>query len=260
MTKILGSLPSKFRNFRQAWLSLDEAIQTIPNLTARLLDEEATLTSNEETENALAASSKVNKTFTQHKQKENFQKGKNKVTCYNCQKKGYFAKDCWGPKKDRDKGKKSSEEGNFSAFNVEECDTSSLFQVSNEKWIWDSGASDHMTHRREFFTDFIEGDTNATVLLGNNQGLTVKGQGTVKIKKLINEKWFDAVITEVLYVPDLKKNLFSEGTITRKGMKIIKESNYAKIYDNEKIVATAIRESNNLYQMQFQTVITHQVW
>lgn len=39
ITKILGSLPSKFRSFRQAWLSLDEAKQTIQNLTSRLIDE-----------------------------------------------------------------------------------------------------------------------------------------------------------------------------------------------------------------------------
>lgn len=52
MTKILGSLPMKYRNLRQAWLSMDEAKQTIPNLTARLLDEEASLSSFEETERA----------------------------------------------------------------------------------------------------------------------------------------------------------------------------------------------------------------
>ena len=34
ITKILGSLPPKFRSFRQAWLSLDETKQTIRNLTS----------------------------------------------------------------------------------------------------------------------------------------------------------------------------------------------------------------------------------
>jgi len=49
ITKIIGSLPDKYRSFRQAWLSVDESRQTITNLTARLLDEEASMTAiNEE--------------------------------------------------------------------------------------------------------------------------------------------------------------------------------------------------------------------
>lgn len=61
------------------------------------------------------------------------------------------------------------------------------------------------------------------------------------------------------HVPDLKKNLFSEGTFTRREMKTIEENDYANIYSNEKIAtAIATRESNNLYLKQFQTVATHE--
>ena len=41
ITKILSTLPTKYRNFRPAWLSLAEDKQTLPSITARLLDEEA---------------------------------------------------------------------------------------------------------------------------------------------------------------------------------------------------------------------------
>lgn len=57
VTKILGTLPAKYRNFRQAWLSMEEARQTLPNLKKRFLDEEASLTSFEEQESAFLASS-----------------------------------------------------------------------------------------------------------------------------------------------------------------------------------------------------------
>lgn len=53
MTKSLRSLPSKHRNFRQAWLSMAEDKQTIENLSAPLLDEEANLTASEKDEEAL---------------------------------------------------------------------------------------------------------------------------------------------------------------------------------------------------------------
>ncbi|KYQ59850.1 hypothetical protein ALC60_01238 [Trachymyrmex zeteki] len=54
MTKILGSIPLKYNGVRQAWLSLDETKQTIANLMARLLDEEARLDANETSETALS--------------------------------------------------------------------------------------------------------------------------------------------------------------------------------------------------------------
>ncbi|KAL0811379.1 hypothetical protein ABMA28_009788 [Loxostege sticticalis] len=56
ITKILSTLPAKFRSLRQAWMSLDPSKQTIINLTARLLDEEATLGVEEENETALLVS------------------------------------------------------------------------------------------------------------------------------------------------------------------------------------------------------------
>ncbi|GBM65451.1 hypothetical protein AVEN_71128-1 [Araneus ventricosus] len=42
--KILGTLPPKYRIFRQAWLSVGDSKQNLSNLTSRLLDEERSLT------------------------------------------------------------------------------------------------------------------------------------------------------------------------------------------------------------------------
>ncbi|KAH9637216.1 hypothetical protein HF086_016238 [Spodoptera exigua] len=53
ITKILSSLPSKYRSVRQAWMSLDPKNQTVINLTARLLDEEASLSIEDDNEIAL---------------------------------------------------------------------------------------------------------------------------------------------------------------------------------------------------------------
>lgn len=83
ITKVLSSLPSKFWSFRQAWLSVDEAKQTLQNLTARLLDEEANLNINSETENALTAAS-ARKSNVPH---QDSKRTKAKFTCYNCNKK-----------------------------------------------------------------------------------------------------------------------------------------------------------------------------
>lgn len=115
-----------------------------------------------------------------------------------------------------------------------------------------------MAHRREFFTNLQELNDNSVVVLGNGQELNVRGKGSIRIKKLVYGKWYDSTITEVLYVPNLNKNLFSEGVVTKKRMKIVKVDSVANIYENQKLTATAVRNESNLYQMQIKTVLSHE--
>ncbi|KAK9679591.1 GAG-pre-integrase domain [Popillia japonica] len=46
-----------------------------------------------------------------------------------------------------------------------------------------------------------------------------------------------------------------KGVLTNKNLTIIKENNYARIYDKNQLVACGVRKSNNLYRMLFTTVI-----
>ncbi|GBM72640.1 hypothetical protein AVEN_238224-1 [Araneus ventricosus] len=126
---------------------------------------------------------------------------------------------------------------------------------TEEQWILDSGASAHMTYNLNYFDSLSDSTENEVIRFGNNVELPVKEKGDVKIKKLIHGKWQEGEIQNVLYVPDLKKNLLSEGVIATKGMKIIKMHDYADIYNCEnELVGTAVRSANNLYHMLFRTV------
>ena len=123
--------------------------------------------------------------------------------------------------------------------------------MDNELWILDSGATSHMTYRRDFFSDIQKIDNDAVVFLGNGHELPVRGKGNIKIKKLLNNKLHHSAITDVMDVPNLDKNLFSEGVVAKKGMKIVKEGRNASLYENDVKIATAERVDNNLYHMQF---------
>jgi len=212
ITKIIGSLPDKYRSFRQAWLSVDESRQTVTNLTARLLDEEASMTAINEEGKALVTT------------KENPVKKKKIFKCFNCNKKGHFAKDCRAPKKDTRKEKKDSE-NKGTAF------TCMMPSDSEDMWILDSGASAHMCYKREFFAELNQCE-EFSVTLGNNKELSVTGKGIILINTLVNNQWINSRLTNVWYVPELKKNLFAEGILTKKNMKIIKEGDSAKVYEN----------------------------
>ncbi len=157
--------------------------------------------------------------------------------------------------KEKPSGKEKNHESAFVSILKE---TSFLSESQDEYWIMDSGASAHMTHRREYFATFEELSDTSSVKLGNNEILEIKGRGTIRIQKLNGNEWCDGTINNAMYVPQLRKNLFSEGAITSKGMKVMKEKNTAKIYHNGVIVAKAVKESNNLYRLLFRTIKPHE--
>ncbi|GJQ66088.1 hypothetical protein Trydic_g4167 [Trypoxylus dichotomus] len=207
ITKILGTLPTKYRNFRQACLSVSEDKLTMTNLTAGLLDEESSLTSVEEVDTAL--------TVTKNLKGKKFKRTK-EITCFNCHKKGHIAKFCRGKKRNKSHNELELA-GNVSAFNI--IQRKPIAFSPNDKWIMDSGASAHMTFRKEYVTTLQEIDTGCQVTLGDNTCLQIYGKGTIRIQIFINNRWEDGLMDNVLYVPDLRKNLFSEGAVTNKRMK-----------------------------------------
>jgi len=217
------------------------------------LDEENNLQSYEEAEQALAAMS-----FSKRKPESGKGEHSRGPMCYNCRKIGHIARYCKEEiKKQYDYPRKQKDnyrnDRNETAFNVTESDK---FLLDADEWTMDSGASAHMCYRRDFFVTFTE-SFNSNVMLGNEMSVEVKGRGTINIQKLINGQWLNSTINDVLYVPDLKRNLFSEGILTKKGMKIVKENDFANVYYNGQLCAVGVKSPNNLYKMLFQTVIYH---
>eukprot|EP00253_Pinus_taeda_P036125 PITA_36125 len=84
-------------------------------------------------------------------------------------------------------------------------------------WLIDGGASRNFTGYKEALSNLIEKETNLEIVLGDNSKYPVKGVGNVTIQ--LNQG-NTIHLQEVLYVPDLKKNLVSISAMDDKGHKV----------------------------------------
>jgi len=90
-----------------------------------------------------------------------------------------------------------------------------------------------MTFRSDWIHN-LQRYSNEHVLLGDCTTCKVYGRGTVYIKRLVNNQWLESRLKNVLYVPDLNKNLFSVGTCMNKNYRMIFKDKSVKLFlDNE---------------------------
>lgn len=54
----------------------------------------------------------------------------------------------------------------------------------SDVWIADSGATEHMTSRKEWFSDLQHTNSNRFVYIANNEKLPIRGFGTIYINLL----------------------------------------------------------------------------
>nr|GFA52260.1 retrovirus-related Pol polyprotein from transposon TNT 1-94 [Tanacetum cinerariifolium] len=107
-------------------------------------------------------------------------------------------------------------------------------------WFLDSGCSNHMCGKREFFCDLDE-NFKETVMLGDDMSINVMGKGSVRL--LVNG--FLQVITSVFYIPGLRNNLLISGQLMEKGLEILKRGGSCKIYHLEKGLIREIPMAKN---------------
>lgn len=273
LTKILMSLPDKFKHFISAWDSVPARDKTLNELMSRLIIEEermnqdnsceveafSSLAPNINSLNKFRASS-VKENNKQHYQKSikcnfcgmlghisrycrkrsnnSFMQNQSKASvnerlCYRCKKPGHFIKDC-----------KSDSNAFVSHSFISD-------ENSGEDWIVDSGATEHMSCMKSLFSDYRELDVVKNIRLGNGSTVSAMGIGSIKLYAFNGKCWIDSVIENVLYVPDLKFNLFSVGTVVDKGYVQKVNENTCVFLKNNEVRCIGYRHGK-LYKMKFR--------
>ncbi|CAL9019344.1 unnamed protein product [Prunus brigantina] len=150
---------------------------------------------------------------------------KGKPKCYNCDKFGHMAKDCYS--------KKPAQQQLNYATQIPSSPT--MFFVNNaidkrpmeDVWYLDSGCSNHMTGREDVLID-IDRSITAKVAMGTGQLVDVLGKGSLVVETKMGKRY----IKEVMLVSGLKENLLSVGQMMEHGYFLIFGDNKADIYDN----------------------------
>lgn len=123
--------------------------------------------------------------------------------------------------------------------------SSGHFQQS--QWLVDTGASQHMCRDRKLFTTYSS-LSNKSVIVGNGSAISAHGCGQVAVQVYDGYKWINTTIDNVLYVPELKTNLFSVNRATERGYVMIIAGNMCKFIKEKKVCAVAIR-TGDMYWM-----------
>lgn len=191
------------------------------------------------------------------------QKPKNIVTCWVCNKKGHYAKYCWhrpGKKLERDESQKQKQENDGekvnsanesirsheSAMNV----TKKSDDIDCARWYLDSGATSHMTHNKHVFIEL--NNTQNEVKMADGNSIKVEATGVVRVKITNSNCHYQYINVNVLYVPDIKENLFSISAFEKKGFKAEFKAGMCEIRRDDGTLMMTGKRVNNLYEAEIK--------
>jgi hypothetical protein len=118
-----------------------------------------------------------------------------------------------------------------------------------DAWVLDTGASNHMTGRREALAS-LDTTVRGTVRFGDGSLVEIEGIGSVMLQtKKVGHK----VLTEVYFIPKLKSNIISLGQLEEGGCEIVIKKGLCSVYDVEgSLLAHAPRVQNRMYLLKTQ--------
>lgn len=204
-------------------------------------------------------SKRVSGNFDKSKQNNSGTEGSKsgKEKCDYCHVAGHFEYECRTKLRDlseryeKDKTSTRSERPRGGALITKNLLSMPPSEASYNDWCLDSGATSHMTGRREWLIDMKS--TQQSVRVGDGTVLQAMGKGNVTILAHDGKEWVEKYLKYVLYIPQLKFNLFSLGASLDKGLTQDATKDKCLLKLNGSIQAVGDR-LDNLYKMRFKLV------
>jgi hypothetical protein len=233
VARIVSSLMyDKYRQFREAWRSVEPAKQTTGLLLTRLKTWEMKECPPNPTaqlelleKHRAYAVRKVRK-----KSKEEFAELKQKTNCHICRKQGHWKSEC--PQKDKkkqmpgDQNRRAYMPGDHTRKAYMANGNSS--QVESDIWINDSGATGHYCGRLDWFANYRKYPEPIPIELADNSVVNAEGIGRVNVLALIRGEWQRIEIHDVEYIRGAV-SLISENLMLTRGYEIRKNRRGSRI-------------------------------
>lgn len=169
---------------------------------------------------------------SESRQGERRKPDRSRIQCYNCEKFGHFADECWF---NQDKKVSRGDKAKMARDDDEDVQTVLMVTTKEEEsardcWYLDTGCSTHMSGRKDWFVNLDESVHNK-VKFADDSTLSAARLGRVLIKRKDGSPSF---ISDVLYVPGMQSNLLSLGQLLEKGYGMKMENKEMKVYDGER--------------------------
>ena len=225
---LISSLPDSWKTLV---VSLSNSAPS-GKLTLKMVKESMLNEENRRTERGLATQSQVLVTEKRGRSKSRTPKSRdgndrsrgksqtrNDFKCYYCDKPGHKQSQCrlW-KKEQKQKGEAKKEGANTAAAADGDvtiiCDVNSVnLTCQDSHWVVDSGASYHVTSRRDVFSTYRDGEFG-NVKMGNNAECKIVGIGDVYMN---TDTGCKLRLKDVRHVPEIRLNLISTGTLDDMG-------------------------------------------
>lgn len=249
--KILGTLPDEYFAFKSSWMLMSKSERTIDNLIVQLCAYERALSNKEaggSSSEALSLNKTSNKTY--------------RLFCKYCKKKTHKIKDCEKWKADG-KPPKSTKKENKSVNNLAlmsvNLNLSEKQESSLGMFYIDNGCTNHVTFQRNLFKSFKDFTSPHTMVTANGECVNALGSGDIEVVSIVKDQKHILTLTDVWYIPSLKKNLFSPLAAQDKHENSLFTSNVNRCYlkiNNEVVLEGSRNRLGGLYKIKFQFLNT----
>ena len=96
-----------------------------------------------------------------------------------------------------------------------------LVESNPREWWIDTGATHHVCSNREWFRNFKVVDNCDKMFMGNSATSEIQGVGKIVLKMTSGR---ELTLNDVLYVPEIRKNLVSGWLLNKHGFRLVFES------------------------------------